>query len=362
MVGMNNSYSQSNWEPLTNITGYISTEFNYFNELEDYRVNYGSSVSEAGLLMTYRPTSNFTIRGVFVYRPNFDFDQMLNEAFGQYSFSSALNVKIGRYLLPVSPMNTYYYAPVNTSATLPILITNNEFFPVNMDGVSMNGQFGNNFRFRYDLFAGGYQNSTWLKTGALGFFGDEVSHYKKLVGSMYTVDPSYNKTYNVGFGGSAGFSYKTYADIGFSIFKPKKESFPVGVNLPENAAFPGSPEMYVVQDFTMDKMTYGINFRFQFNQTRLLGEFWFSDFDGDAEDAIDVDLEGSFFELSQSIEKVTPYIRYEYQITDDIEYKRYSAGINYKPSFERTFKLEYLLYEHDVKNISGLVASFIYSF
>src|SRR6056297_545498 len=156
--------AQNYWEPITNFTGYVSTEFNYFDELEEYDVNYGAAVSEAGILMTYQPASTFTIKGVFVYRPGYDFDKMLNEAYGEYSFSSELNFKIGRFLTSLSPMNTYYYAPVNTSATLPIIITNNENFPLNIDGASVNGSFGNDFKLNYDAFAGGYTNSTWKRT------------------------------------------------------------------------------------------------------------------------------------------------------------------------------------------------------
>lgn len=142
VFGVQAVQAQDYFEPQTNITGYISTEFNYFDNLENYRVTAGSAVSEAGMLVTYMPTSSLRLKTVFVYRPEFEFDQMLNEAFGELSMSKMVNFKVGRFLLPLSPMNTYYYAPVNTSATLPILITNHEFFPLNMDGVSINGAFG----------------------------------------------------------------------------------------------------------------------------------------------------------------------------------------------------------------------------
>ncbi|MCC5926449.1 MAG: hypothetical protein JJU41_07795 [Bacteroidetes bacterium] len=359
ILGVSSIYSQGFWEPQTNITGYIATEFNYFDELQDYRTNYGSAVSEAGILITYQPTERFTMKSVFVYRPDFTFDQMLNEAFGQYSLSQKVNIKVGRFLLPVSPMNTYYYAPVNTSATLPVLITNNEFFPLNIDGVSVNGSIGNEFRVSYDLFGGGYRNTTWLKTGAVGFFGDESAYFKKQIGSEFTVDQSYQNTYNVAFGGSVAFSYNNFVTLGFSAFKPIDETVPLGVNLPENALFPGSPATYIIQEFTFEKIAYGVNLRLQHENTRFVAELWDSNLKADGGD---VDLNGAFAELSHTINRFTPYVRYEQQQTDDVEFRRYTAGINYKPTFERALKLEYLFYDHEVKNINGVVATFIYSF
>ncbi|SMO40033.1 hypothetical protein [Gracilimonas mengyeensis] len=361
VLGTSSTYAQTVWEPQTNITGYVSTEFNYFDDLEGYNYNYGVSVSEAGLLISYKATSKFSLKGVFVYRPDFDFDKMLNEAYGQYALSNKLNIKVGRFLLPLSPMNSYYYAPVNTSATLPILVSNHEFFPLNTDGISVNGTVGNDFRFKYDVFAGGYRNSTWMKTGPVGFFGDEVTYLKEIMGNPVSIDPSYNKSYNLAVGGNVGISYKNFVDAGFSVFKPRDEKLPIGVNLPPDALYPGSPATYVVQEVNSVKATYGINAKIQYNNTKVIGEYWFSDLEIDNST---IDLVGSFVELSHRINKFTPYARYESQITDNVDYNRITAGINYKPSFERTLKLEYMLYKHDDSdtNINGLVVAYIFSF
>lgn len=359
VVGLENAFTQSSWEPITNITGYISTEFNYFDDLEGYDINYTAAVSEAGLLVSYQPTSNFSIKSVFVYRPNFEFDQMLNEAFGELTVSPEARFKVGRFLLPLSPTNTYYYSPVNTSGTLPLLVTNHEFFPLTIDGVSFNGAVGSDFKVKYDVFAGGYRNSTWLKTGAVRFFGDEVNYFKSQIGSIYTVDPSYNNTYNTGFGGRIGASYKTYLDVGLSAFKPNNEQVPIGISFPEGALGPGSPATYVIQYNKFEKFSYGLNLKLQYENTKLVGEYWIADLKSNGSD---VDLEGSFVELSQRFNLVTPYVRYEDQVTDDIDYRRFTAGVNYKPSFTRTLKLEYIRYDHESGDINGVVASLIYSF
>ncbi|MCU4163731.1 hypothetical protein [Carboxylicivirga caseinilyticus] len=344
----NQIVAQATWEPQMKITGYISTEFNYFDDLKGYENNYGVALSEAGFLTNYKPIKDLTFKSVFVYRPDFSFDQMLNEANIEYTASNQMNLKVGRFLTPLSPMNTYYYAPVNTSATLPVLISNHEFFPLNIDGLSINGSLGEEFKFNYDLFAGGYRNTTWMKTGAVGFFGDEVAYYKTLVNSTYTVDPSYNNTYNIAFGGNAGFSINDWAIIGASIFIPKKEIMPIYI-----------PSMNATIHRESEKITYGMNFRFKYNNTRIIGELWNGDMTIDQDN---IDLQGSFIEVSQMINKVTPYARFEAQTTNDIDFNRYTIGASYKPIFEATFKLEYINYQHDAQNINGLVFAFIYSF
>jgi len=376
VMGLENSYSQTYWEPTTNITGYISTEFNYFDELNGFETNYGASVSEAGILVTYQPTSNFTIKSVFVYRPGYDFDLMLNEAFGELKTSDFLKFKVGRFLTPLSPMNTYYYAPVNTSATLPIIITNNENFPLNIDGISINGSIGQSFKIKYDLFSGGYTNSTWKPSGAIGFLGQEVPYFKKQINSQFTIGESYNGSYNVGLGGKASIAYENYIEVGAGFFNPKKETMPIAITLPENALGAGSPAMNIVSPTGIKRPTWGYSAKLNYGNTNINAEYWTGDIQLDAiaydftgsgtattlQAKSEVELEGRFVQLSHRIDKFTPYARYEFQHTSDAKYKRYSAGVNYKPSFTRTVKLEYLRYDHESGNINGLIASLIYSF
>ncbi len=340
--------AQDQWEAQKRFTGYISTEFDYFNKLTGYQDNYNVNLAEAGLLASYKPTQDITFKMVFVYRPEFSIDEMLNEANVQYDFSEKVGIKVGRFLTPLSPMNTYYYAPVNTSSTLPVLVSNHEFFPLNMDAISINGSLGENLSLSYNLFAGGYHNTTWMTTGAVGFFGDEVAYYKELINSTYTVDDSYGETHNLALGGNVRLAYQDYIKIGMSVFKPKKEDIPVYL-----------PALDVTQHLKAEKITYGFDFNFSLNNTKLIGEIWNSDLNVDGKD---VDLKGSFIQLSQSINRFTPFVRYEDQTTNDIEFQRYTGGVMFKPSFESTLKMEYLHYNHEVQNIDGLVISLIYSF
>lgn len=360
IIGVSTAFSQSIWEPQTNITGYFSTEFNYFDDLEGYDYNYGAALSEAGLLINHKPTSNFTLKGVFVYRPDFKIDKMVNELSGEYKLTPYLNVKGGRFLQTLSPMNTYYYAPVNTSATLPIIVSNNEFFPLNINGVSLNGSTGNNFRFKYDVFAGSYSNDVLLATGGLGFFGTEMNYFNQLNG---TAAISLGDFTNMAVGGSVGFAYKNFIEVGFGAFNPRNEITNASFYAPEGYLYPESPAQSVEMELEIEKLTYGSNFKLQYNSTKLVGEIWTADMKlnmmGSSED---FDLNGYYAELSHNINKVTPYLRYEDQTVGDIDYTRFTGGINYKPTFETTFKLEYLQYNNDAGDINGLVGAFIFSF
>ena len=312
----------------------------------------------------------------FVYRPGYAFDQMLNEAFGELKLSDEVNFKVGRFLIPLSPMNTFYYAPVNTSATLPMIVTNNENFPLNIDGVSINGSVGETFKVKYDAFAGGYTNSTWKQSGAIGFFGREVPYFKEQINSRNSVDDSYNGSYNVGLGGRISFAYSSYVEVGAGFFKPKKETVPISVNLPANALYAGSPATTIVAPTGFERPTWGFSGKLEYGNTKINAEYWTGglknddiafDFTGTGNPTVlspagDVDLEGTFVQASHRFDQITPYARYEYQLTNDIKYRRYSAGVNYKPSFTRTVKLEYVRYDHESGDINGVVAALIYSF
>ncbi|MGQ1948680.1 hypothetical protein ACT3CD_16435 [Geofilum sp. OHC36d9] len=340
--------AQDQWEPQTKISGYISTEFNYFNELDDYDKEYGVALSEAGILASYQPTKVVSLKMVFVYRPDYSIDQMINEANIQYRLSRNLNFKAGRFLTPLSPMNTYYYAPVNISATLPVLISNHEFFPLNMDAVSLNGKFGDDVNMSYDVFAGGYNNSMWLNTGAVGFFGNEVSYYGELLHSPFTVDDSYKATRNLAAGGNIRFAYQDYINVGLGVFNSKKEKVPAKVI--------GNSTVLL---FDSERFSYGLDAKFTYNNTQLTGAIWNSDL---TINDIYIDHKGAFIELNHALGKVTPYVRYEDQTSFYVEFQRYTGGLMYKPNFETTVKCEYLHYEQEVQNLDGFVASLIYSF
>lgn len=338
---------EEQWESQFKVTGYVATEYEYFKDIKYFPKDYAFSLSEGGLLVNYQPLKNLTIKTVFVYRPGFKFDNMLNEANVEYKLNNYLNVKVGRFLTPLSPMNTYYYAPVNNSATLPIMISHHEFFPLNMDAVSLNGKFGESFKLQYNVFGGGFRNTLWLRTGSMGLFGYEDT---QLIKTPATVDiPDVNADLSVGGGAHFGITYLDNFEFGFGLFTS------------EDPFFDPISQM----SLKVKKFSYGFNLKAKVSTLQLLAEGWHSDVK--IFEATEI-YEGGFAELSNTFNKITPYARYEYHYAPammgapSIMFNRYTAGINYKPIFETTMKLEYVRYEHEVTDLNGIVATLIFSF
>ena len=352
---------EEGWKPRTNNTGYIALEGNYLSDIQYYDREYGMAISEAGLLTSYMPIEKLTIKSVFVYRPNLSIDQMLNEANAEYKIKDFLNLKGGRFLVPLSPMNTYYYAPVNNSATLPMLIQNHEFFPLNMDGLSFNGSVGEDINIKYDAFAGGFKNFLWIGTGALGFFGTEYDYFQRIVNMDTTgySETTANVDLQFGMGGHVDVSYEDYITIGAGIFSSSES-----ITSKEEEPDTGQVATSITH---VDKLSYGVNLKIKLATLQLLSEYWKTtvtlDFGGMD---FDMDYYGAFVELSNTFGKFIPYIRYEYHerptTAQQIDYYRYTGGINYKPIFEVCIKLEYIYYDYQSLDLSGLVGTVIYSF
>lgn len=332
---------EEQWESQFKLTGYVATEYEYFKDIKYFPKDYAFSLTEGGLLANYQPLKNLTIKTVFVYRPGFKFDNMLNEANVEYKLNNYLNIKVGRFLTPLSPMNTYYYAPVNNSATLPMIISHHEFFPLNVDAVSLNGKIGDKFKFDYNVFVGGFRNTLWMKTGSLGLFGYEDT---QLVKTDTTQDmPDLNTQLSIGGGAHVGISYLDNLELGFNIFKS------------EDPFFDPASHMNMI----VDKIAYGVNLKVKVSTLQLLGEAWHSNV---GIFGTTYEYDGGFAELSNTFNKITPYARFEYHDAAGMKFNRYTAGISYRPIFETTMKLEYMRYEHDVTDLNGIVATLIFSF
>lgn len=348
---VNVSAQESTWEPQTSITGYGTVQWDYFKSIESFDREYAMALSEAGILVSYKPTERLTLKTVFVYRPDYDFNQMLNEANAEYKVSDFMNLKGGRFLTPVSPMNTYYYAPVNLSATLPMIVTSHEFFPLNMNAVSINGKIGDDLKFDYDVFTGGFYNSAWLKAGALGLFGTETSYFQRLINpANAALNSDINSSLSFGGGAHAGIAIKEYVMLGVNVMKATTTARTT-IPLPTGGTF--------VYSSNVDFVTSGVSLKLKYSNLALSSEYWQNKLTAKSFDST---LKGIYTELSNTFGKITPYVRYEFQESLDIDYKRYTAGLNYKPAFETTFKLEYLHYDCQTIDLDGLVAAFIYSF
>jgi hypothetical protein len=368
-------FAQEEWIPQKRVTGYIALQSEYFDGLVGFEQNYGISLNEVGLLLSYMPSSKLTFKSVIVYRPELSVDQIINEANFEYNSSEFMKIKVGRFLTPLSPMNTYYYAPVNNSITLPMIISHHEIFPLNVDGVSFNGVVGDEFKVDYNLFGGGFKNSLWSNTGVIGFLGVEQEYFEGFSDLYYSVNTELtNESLNFCEGAHVGFSYRDVLSVGFNVFNSNEESITVDIAVegPEDDPDdnrPTGPTILVPTDFTGKKFVYGLNFELNLANIKMLGEFWRNEVNltNDLIGEMNRNVDGAFVELSRNFNKLTPYLRYEYNNSAETEYNRKTVGVNFKPMFETTFKLEYLRYDCNASedlsvDVNGIVGSVIYSF
>ncbi len=337
------------WEARKQITGYVATEFNYLDNIEGHSKDYGMALTEAGLLVNYQPLQKLTLKAVAVYRPGLTVDQVLNELNAEYKIDDYLKIKVGRFLTPLSPINTYYYAPVNVSATLPMITNLHEAYPMTMDAVSFNGSVGNDLKFGYNAFAGGYHNTINNKTGALGFFGTESNYFYGLGEAAYSLDfDAMNSSLNFAYGLHAQLSYKDILTVGYNIIKEDPQDIDLFVN-----------ELGSAIPVEMNANINGINIAFKYKTLQVIGELWNNDVSFATEER---NISDKFVIISNTFGKFTPYTRYEAHKMFGTDIKRYTAGVNFKPIFETTFKLEYLFYDYQSYDINGIVATAIYSF
>jgi hypothetical protein len=378
-------FSQEGWIPQKQVTGYIALQAEYFDGLEGFDQDYGIMLNEAGLLISYMPSPKLTFKSVIVYRPELTIEQVINEANFEYTVSEFVKIKVGRFLTPLSPMNTYYYAPVNNSITLPMIISHHEIFPLNVDGVSLNGFIGEQFKFDYNLFGGGFKNSMWSNTGVIGFLGAEQSYFEDFSNLYYSVDAeSTNESLNLCQGAHVGFSYSDILSVGINVYNSSKESITVDIaqydsqtgqvitddSDSEDVKTNGPDHIQLVSTvFEGQKFVYGFNFELNLANIKMLGEFWRNEvnLNNDTNGEMNRNIDGAFVELSRNFNKLTPYMRFEYNNSAEIKYNRKTVGLNFKPMFETTFKLEYLRYDctssEDVSvDVNGIVGSVIYSF
>jgi hypothetical protein len=357
------------WEPQTNVSGYIATEFNYFSNLKFHDRNYGLSITEAGLLLSYKPLEKLAIKTIFVYRPDFSVDMMLNEINGEYSFNNWAKFKFGRFLTPLSPMNTYYYAPVNNSATIPLIISHHAYFPLNIDGIDINGKIGDDLYVDYDGFVGGFRNALWVRTGALKMFGYENT-YLEMTERTIEESSTLNEKLNFGYGGHVGLGYADIIDIGFGIFRSnegmdfEQTTVPAGVDTTTTPWSVTDPET-TAGLWKINKFSYGGDLTLKLGSFKLLAEAWHTKvefpnlvgFDPSMYKTVFVEASNNFSSIN-----LTPYFRYEYNDAAGLEYSRITGGLTFRPIFPTLFKVEYMHYDYSERNLDGIIATAIFAF
>ena len=360
---MQTAYTQeeeTEWKPQTFVTGYFSFNGEYidlsvFEEVKGR--NFGVGIAEASVLTTIRPLKKLKINAVITYKPRLHFDRIIAELSGEWSFSEQFKIKAGRFILPLHPANSQYFAPMNYGVALPIFVTNRALFPININGINFNGNISlsDNLSLCYNFSGGQYTKLTRVEAGILGFFGRDGVYLNENIQQVNTMIAKIESEQNG--------EYPDYFGAGGKMCLTINEIVKFGV-----AGFYGDEEVSAQVGETTYKtdlefISYGTNFLIDYNNLHIKGSAWFG-----AETPVDTEhfetYNNKFYysEMAYSIDKITPFIKYE-NLDGRKIYSRATAGINYRPFFETTFKLEYHRYLQDyIDNFSVFQFSAVYSF
>lgn len=341
--------TDSNWEPQLHTTGYITTIAEY-TDLESFveaKKDIGIGLSEAGFLGSYKPLEKLELKTTLVYSHSvIDIQSLLVETYGIYTFNQKLKLGAGKFLTPLSPINQYFYAPLNPSGVLPMVVSHHFLTPQSISGMQVNGKFGeNNFQLGYNLTYGTYTSVGHIKSGIIKIMGQED------IGS-----PELENDKPVYFLGGSGRIYADYNRV-----------FKIGLNVFGGTRASQAYSSAGVVDFLDSRRrSYGVDAHLNLLEDKLKinGEYWFATNEG-----IDYDTRyeytGYYAEILFNTGKLTPFMRYEY--VNDVKIPVYAqfpdnklfnyegetsslgAGLAYRPFYEILLKFDWRMLETTTK-------------
>ncbi len=340
------SFAQEDWKPRIHFTGYLNSVVEYSDHADESAVklpaekHWGIGLAQVGFLATYKPLEKIEIKTTIVYSPWVrSWHDVLIEAYGKYRFNEKFNIGAGKFLTPLSPSNLSFYAPLNTSGVLPMVVSHHMFFPQSISGFQVAGAFGDDFKIDYNATYGNYYITDHIESGVLGIQGQEElwpfqGHYEVYEGNK---PESY-----LGGSGRLAFNYQDFVNLGLNIFEGTESNLVV---LDPATSEPSSFE-------PARQTSFGVDLHVNVKKIKLNTEYWMANaVTTKSATEYKMDYEGYYAELIYDGGQLKPWIRYEY-IEDaqavytngdfvNIPIVSYSGGIAYRPIYETIFKLEY---------------------
>ena len=133
--------SQVEWEAKAHFAGYINAVTEYCDN-PDFDNKFSSGISELGFLSNHKPFKNIELKGTLVYnQQTFFIDQILMEAYGIFHMDEMFKIGLGRFVTPLSPINLYFYEPLNTMSFSSVQFSQNQIFPQNITGIQLAGEY-----------------------------------------------------------------------------------------------------------------------------------------------------------------------------------------------------------------------------
>lgn len=355
---------QDNIEKKLFLTGYMAFNIENISGLPAFQTlknDFGANIAEASILSTYQACQNITLFSVMTYKPNFDLNKTIAELSANYSFSEAFNAKIGRFILPINPINLQYYAPMNIGISLPSFLTNHKLFPQNMNGIDISGKIfpSDNYKLQYHLIGGQYEKVDQSEEGVLGFMGREGIFMTKDIEEVQRKLANYDSTKLLdrpqyfATGANVSLDYSDMLTLGFGGFYSQEDRSIINKN----------NESYST---LLDNFSYGFDLAFNYNNFVFKSTLWYGN---EIPQKTDYFTEKNYYIFSGEIyhtffQQLTPYFKYE-RINGMAKEDRVRliSGINYRPNYEITVKFEYLRYMQSfVDDFNVYQIAFIYSF
>lgn len=347
---------EEEWQPQTHVTGYINTiaEYNTVDSWREANKDVGIGLSEVGFLASYKPLEKLELKSTLVYSHlTANIQAMVVETYAKYGFNKSLNVSAGKFLAPLSPINTYFYAPLNPSGVLPMLVGHFYIYPQSISGFQVSGMAGDDMKVEYNVTYGNYTTKGHMSSGITSMIG-----YEDLIdfpGAPGKTNEEQN--YDLGGSGRVAFKYGDLASIGANMFTGTRATL---------AAVDYSTGEQVVTYPTSQKNSFGVDAHLNVNdQFKLNAEYWtgYNEtnelVDLGAADEVKLEYDGYYVELIYNTGKFTPFARYE-QLSDgkgvialagltgpimvaNASVSSIGGGIAYRPIYEVLLKFDYRL-------------------
>lgn len=329
--------AQDNWEPRTHFTGYINSVAEYSDQ-QNLKKDYAIGLSELGFLASYKPLEKLEFKTTLVYSNyTFHVSQLFVEGYGMYHFSDGFKLGVGRFLTPLSPVNLYFYAPLNPSGVVPMLVSHHFLFPQSINGFQIAGEFdaSSKLKLGYNVCIGSYAYINHFESGVLGIQAQEDSYP-----SFGYYDTEADKINNYLCG--TGRIYASIGDmvtLGANYFKADAQQVTQDVN---------GKFIY----YPSTKYTYGFDMHVNIANVKVNGEYWAgkqkttSETDAALGKHIENDYEGYYGEFIYDGDVFKPFVRYDYikDVTVNLvglPTQAATAGLAFRPRFETLVKLEY---------------------
>lgn len=340
------SQEDAKWEPSIHTTGYVNTVLEYSDHADTSVLglpnskHVGIGLGQIGLLTSYKPLENIEIKGTAVYSPWVrSWHDVLIEGYAAYTFSEKFKVGAGKYLTPLSPSNLYFYAPLNPSGVLPMVVSHHIFFPQSISGLQLSGSVGDDLKIDYNVTYGNFYITDHLESGVLGVQGQEEitpfsGHYEVYEGNR---PESY-----LGGSGRLAIKYSSMLHLGLNVFEGTEYNLIVL-----------DPATGGVDDIkAATQRSLGVDVHLDVKDIKLNAEYWTaSGKTTDSDPEFSLDYDGYYAEVIYNHQVFQPWARYEYMndavavFADGTEvtlpFVTYSAGLAYRPMYETTFKIEY---------------------